>query len=123
METLYKKYEGKQLEVEELELNLKNIDITLNNEFINEYGKNYERGKNIIIYQVLRDTIQKLIENDIKKIKKGVEIKIIDIESKLELNLITDNAPTRPKERANEDLTIRITKKVIFASNGIIVES
>tara|TARA_B100000963_G_C22381535_1_gene560342 strand:- start:103 stop:756 length:654 start_codon:yes stop_codon:yes gene_type:complete len=103
METLYKQYEGKKLEIEELELNLKNIDITLNNEFINEYGKNYERGKNIIIYQVLRDTIQKLIENDIKKIKKGVGIKIIDIESKLELNLITDNLKIKYKLRGIVD--------------------
>ena len=103
METLYKQYEGKKLEIEELELNLKNIDITLNNEFINEYGKNHERGKNIIIYQVLRDTIQKLIENDIKKIKKGIEIKIIDIESKLELNLITDNLKIKYKLRGIVD--------------------
>jgi len=103
METLYKQYEGKKLEIEELELNLKNIDTTLNNEFINEYGKNYERGKNIIIYQVLRDTIQKLIENDIKKIKKGIEIKIIDVESKLELNLITDNLKIKYKLRGIVD--------------------
>ena len=103
MEKLYKQYEGKELEIEKLEINLKNIDITLNNEFINEYGKNYERGKNIIIYQVLKDTIQKLIENDIKKLKKGIEIKIIDIESKLELNLITDNLKIKYKLRGIVD--------------------
>ena len=36
------------------------------------------------------------------------------------LNLITDKAPTNPSDNANEDFTTSITKKVIFANNGII---
>ena len=51
----------------------------------------------------MKDTIQKLIENDIKKLKKGIEIKIIDIESKLELNLITDKLKIKYKLRGIVD--------------------
>ena len=36
------------------------------------------------------------------------------------LNLITDKAPTKPKDRAKEDFTITITKKVILLNKGII---
>ena len=35
-------------------------------------------------------------------------------------NLITDKAPTKPNDNANEDLTINITKKVMLLINGII---
>ena len=38
------------------------------------------------------------------------------------LNLITDNAPTRPRDSAKDDLTIKITKKVILLRSGIIIE-
>ena len=36
------------------------------------------------------------------------------------LNLMTDKAPTKPKDKASEDFTTRITKKVIFVINGIM---
>ena len=39
------------------------------------------------------------------------------------LNLMTDNAPTKPRDNANEDLTIRITKKVMLANRGMIAET
>ena len=39
------------------------------------------------------------------------------------LNLITDNAPTKPSDNAKEDLTIKITKKVMFANRGMIAET
>ena len=38
------------------------------------------------------------------------------------LNLITDNAPTKPSDNANDDLTIKITKNVILLKSGIIAE-
>ena len=36
------------------------------------------------------------------------------------LNLTIDNAPTKPKDKAKEDFTIIITKKIIIVSKGII---
>ena len=38
------------------------------------------------------------------------------------LNLITDGAPTKPKDSARDDFTIRITKNVITLNKGIIGE-
>ena len=38
------------------------------------------------------------------------------------LNLITDNAPTNPNDKAKDDLTIKITKKVILLRSGIIID-
>ena len=42
MEAIYKPYEGKKLIEKNLKRDLKNIDKLLDNEFVNEYGKNYE---------------------------------------------------------------------------------
>ena len=36
------------------------------------------------------------------------------------LNLITDKAPTKPKDNAKDDFTTNITKKVTFVIRGII---
>ena len=36
------------------------------------------------------------------------------------LNLTIDNAPTKPRDKAKEDFTIMITKKMIIVSKGII---
>ena len=38
------------------------------------------------------------------------------------LNLITDKAPTNPKDKANDDFTIKITRKVMLLKRGIIVD-
>ena len=34
------------------------------------------------------------------------------------LNLMTDKAPTNPNDSANEDFTIKVTRKVIFVKKG-----
>ena len=38
------------------------------------------------------------------------------------LNLITDKAPTNPKDNAKDDFTIKITKKVMLLNKGIIID-
>ena len=38
------------------------------------------------------------------------------------LNLITDKAPTNPKDSAKDDFTIKITKKVMLLNKGIIID-
>ena len=38
------------------------------------------------------------------------------------LNLTIDRAPTRPNDKAKEDLTINITKNVVDDNNGMIFE-
>ena len=103
MEKIYKPFEGKKIDPKKLKISLNSIDKLLDHEFINEYGKKYERGKNIIIYKVLKDTIKRLIKVDINKISKGIELKIIDIESKLEIDLVTENSKIKYKLKGTVD--------------------
>ena len=103
MEKIYKPFEGKKIDPKKLKISLNRIDKLLDHEFINEYGKKYERGKNIIIYKVLKDTIKRLIKVDINKISKGIELKIIDIESKLEIDLVTEKSKIKYKLKGTVD--------------------
>ena len=57
----------------------------------------------MVIYNVLKSTIKKLIQSDINKIKKGIELKIIDIEAKLEMDLITEKSNIKYKLKGTVD--------------------
>ncbi len=103
MEAIYKPFKGMEVDKKKLQISLKRIDKLLSYEFSLEYGKNYERGKNIIIYKVLKNTIKKLIQIDINKINKGIKLKIIDIESKLEADLVTEKTKIKYKLKGTVD--------------------
>ena len=103
MEAIYKPFEGKKLDIKKLKVDLKNIDKFLDLEFIKEYGKNYERGNNIIIYQVLKNTINHLIQADIKKVNSGIDLRIIEIESKLKIELVTKKSKIKYKLKGTVD--------------------
>ena len=103
MEEIYKPFVGKLLDAKKLKTTLNKIDRLLDKQFIEEYGKNYDRGKNMIIYQVLSNTINKLVQTDINKINKGSKLKIIDIESKLEIGLVTEKSKIKYKLRGTVD--------------------
>ena len=103
MEEIYKPFIGKMVDVKKLKITLKTIDQELDKQFTAEYGKNYDRGKNIIIYKVLSNTINKLVQADINKILKGCKLKIIDIESKLEIGLVTEKSKVKYKLKGTVD--------------------
>ena len=103
MEAIYKPFTGMEVDVKKLKISLKKVDKLLDYEFIKEYGKNYDRGKNMIIYKVLKNTIKKLIQTDIDKINNGIKLKIIDIESKLEVNLVTEKTKIKYKLKGTVD--------------------
>ena len=103
MEAIYKPFTGMEVDVKKLKISLKKVDKLLDYEFIQEYGKNYDRGKNMIIYKVLKNTIKKLIQTDIDKINKGIKLKIIDIESKLDVNLVTEKTKIKYKLKGTVD--------------------
>ena len=103
MEEIYKPFIGKMVDVKKLKITLKTIDQELDKQFTAEYGKNYDRGKNMIIYKVLSNTINKLVKADINKIEKGCKLKIIDIESKLEIGLVTEKSKIKYKLRGTVD--------------------
>ena len=103
MESIYKPFTGEEVDIKKLKISLNKIDKLLDYEFTQEYGKNYDRGKNMIIYKVLNNTIKKLIQKDIDKINKGIKLKIIDIESKLEMDLVTEKTKIKYKLKGTVD--------------------
>ena len=103
MENIYKPLIGKKLDLKTLKTKISSIEKYLNDEFINEYGKNYERGKNLIIYAVLKKAIIQLLEIDIKKIKKGTHIEIVDVEAKLDVDLTTSKSKIKYKLKGTVD--------------------
>ena len=103
MENIYKPFIGKKLDLKTLKTKISSIEKYLNDEFISEYGKNYERGKNLIIYAVLKKAITQLLEIDIKKIKKGIHIEIVDVEAKLDVDLTTSKSKIKYKLKGTVD--------------------
>ena len=86
MENIYKPFIGKKLHLKTLKTKISSIEKYLNDEFINEYGKNYENL--IMLYS---KSNYQLLEIDIKKIEKGTNIEIVDVEAKLDVDLTTLN--------------------------------
>jgi ATP-dependent helicase/nuclease subunit B len=92
MEALYKDQEKKTLTIKSLNHILNKAEETLTQKFIDEYGKDYNYGKNIIAFQTILKNVKELINNDISKVEKGTKIKVLIIEELLTVNLKTTNS-------------------------------
>ena len=92
MEALYKDQEKKTLTIKSLNQILNKAEEILTQKFIEEYGKDYNYGKNIIAFQTILKNVKELINNDISKVEKGVKIKVLIIEELLTVNLKTTNS-------------------------------
>ena len=92
MEALYKDQEKKTLTIKSLNQILNKAEETLTQKFIEEYGKDYNYGKNIIAFQTILKNIKELINSDISKVEKGTKIKVLIIEELLTVNFKTTNS-------------------------------
>jgi len=92
MEALYKDQEKKILTIKSLNQILNKAEETLTQKFIEEYGKDYNYGKNIIAFQAILKNVKELINSDISKVEKGTKIKVLIIEELLTVNLKTTNS-------------------------------
>ena len=92
MEALYKDQEKKTLTIKSLNQILNKAEETLTQKFIDEYGKDYNYGKNTIAFQTILKNVKELINNDIYKVEKGTKIKVLIIEELLTVNLKTANS-------------------------------
>ena len=92
MEVLYKDQEKKTLTIKSLNQILNKAEETLVQKFIEEYGKDYNYGKNIIAFQTILKNVKELINSDISKVEKGVKIKVLIIEKLLTVNFKTTNS-------------------------------
>ena len=91
MEALYKDQEKKTLTIKSLNQILNKAEETLTQKFIEEYGKDYNYGKNIIAFQTILKNVKELINSDISKVEKGTKIKVLIIEELLTVNFKTTN--------------------------------
>jgi ATP-dependent helicase/nuclease subunit B len=92
MEALYKDQEKKTLTIKSLNQILNKAEEILTQKFIEEYGKDYNYGKNIIAFQTILKNVKELINSDISKVEKGVKIKVLIIEELITVNLKTTNS-------------------------------
>jgi len=92
MEVLYKDQEKKTLTIKSLNQILNKAEETLTLKFIEEYGKDYNYGKNIIAFQTILKNVKELINSDISKVEKGTKIKVLIIEELLTVNFKTTNS-------------------------------
>ena len=91
MEALYKDQEKKILTIKSLNQILNKAEETLTQKFIEEYGDDYNYGKNIIAFQTILKNVKELINSDISKVEKGTKIKVLIIEELLTVNFKTTN--------------------------------
>lgn len=88
LEAFYKPLEGSYLTKEILLKIEKNIEVEVNKQF-KKYFKDgvFTKGKNLMIYEVSKRFIQNFIRKEISDLQKGNQIKILNIESKLKIEL------------------------------------
>ncbi len=84
LEVFYKPLEGKKLKLDALEAMKIKIASEIEKQFKKTYRDGiYDKGKNLIIFEVAKQFILNFINYEINDIKKGNEIRILKIESKL----------------------------------------
>jgi ATP-dependent exoDNAse (exonuclease V) beta subunit len=88
LEVFYKPYEGEWLSFDILMSMKKQIDKEVSKQFASTFkGGNFHKGKNLIIFEVAKRYISNFIDHEISEIKAGNKIKIIQIETKLDVQL------------------------------------
>jgi len=88
LEEFYKPLEGSLLTIEALEKMKIQISSEVNKQFIKTFkGGDYSKGKNLIIFEVAKRFVENFINFEIKELKKGNEIKILQIESSLNVKI------------------------------------
>ena len=84
LEVFYKPLEGKNLKLDVLEAMKIKIASEIEKQFKKTYRDGiYDKGKNLIIFEVAKQFILNFINYEINDIKKGNKIRILKIESKL----------------------------------------
>ncbi|PVW15231.1 PD-(D/E)XK nuclease family protein [Marixanthomonas spongiae] len=104
LEIFYKPHEGKLLTSEILN-NLKpKIEEEVTKQFKDTFkGGTFDKGKNLIIFEVAKRYIENFINHEISEIKAGNEIKIISIENNLDVDLPISELPFPVKIRGKVD--------------------
>lgn len=87
LEALYQPFLNKKIIKNDMVLALSEIKNKVQKAFIKNNIKDYEKGKTLIAFEVVKRAITTLIKNEIKDIELGNEIEIISLEKKIECDL------------------------------------
>lgn len=88
LEVFYKPLEGKILTSLDLESMIPKIHDEVTNQFLKTFkGGTFSKGKNLIVFEVAKRYIHNFIKLELKEVRKGNEIEILQIETKLLMNL------------------------------------
>ena len=112
LEAVYKPFLNKKINKKDLLFSLTQIKINMQESFLKNNIKDYNKGKGLILFEVVNKAIKRLIRNEIKDIELGNEIEIIALEKKIECELNFKKLKNNVKLRGVID---RLDKR-----NGII---
>ena len=112
LEAVYKPFLNKKINKKDLLFSLALIKTKVQESFLKNNIKDYNKGKGLILFEVVNKAIKRLIRNEIKDIELGNEIEIIALEKKIECELKFKKLKNNVKLRGVID---RLDKR-----NGII---
>ena len=87
LEAIYKPFLNKKINKKDLLFSLAQIKTSVMDSFIKNNIKDYNKGKGLILFEVVNKAIKRLIRNEINDIELGNEIEIISLEKKIECEL------------------------------------
>ena len=88
LENFYKPYEGKFLQVKDIETMKSSIENTVMYHFQQEFKKgDISTGKNLIIFEIAKRYISNFLDAELRTIKSGKQLKILAIETKNEVEI------------------------------------
>ncbi|MEZ4797046.1 MAG: PD-(D/E)XK nuclease family protein [Flavobacteriaceae bacterium] len=126
LEDFYKPFEGQLLNENIIKKLLPNIDETVSKHFSNIYKQgDIAKGKNLIIFEIAKRYVLNFLNLEIETIKEGNTIKIISIES--ELNIPIDiaelNFPIRLKGKVDRVDEYNGVTRIIDYKTGKVEQS
>lgn len=94
LETFYKQWLGQQLRIEGLQDAIKRTPAEVALQFEKEYSKEpLTRGKNLLIFEVAKRYVLNFLRMEIKELKEGNKVEILQIESNLKTQLAIPQLP------------------------------
>ncbi|TRO67442.1 PD-(D/E)XK nuclease family protein [Christiangramia sabulilitoris] len=94
LENLYKGFEGQLINEEIIKSFIKQADAQISREFSETYSKlPLEKGKNLLIFEVAKRYLHNFLRFELKRLKAGEEIQIIQIEQDLKVALPIKELP------------------------------
>ncbi|TBW27025.1 PD-(D/E)XK nuclease family protein [Gramella sp. KN1008] len=94
LENLYKPYEGEVISEDLIKKFIHQADDQIKKEFEKTYSKlPLEKGKNLLIFEVAKRYLHNFLKFELKRLKEGQEVKILQIEKDLKIEFPVEKLP------------------------------